>query len=176
MAVTREKKKEIVGQLKELFEASLAIVAADNQGLTVEEVTRLRSQAREAGCTVRVAKNRLIRLALAEVGCSGFDAHLLGPTILITHVDDPVAPAKIFVDFAHAHNRLQPKGGLLRQEVLDVTAIKRLARLPGRDHLRSEFAGIVNSVLGVIYFNAQNLLSEFGGLVDAQKEQLEKAA
>ena len=171
MAITRKKKEETVSQLKEMFESSLAVVAADNQGLTVEEATQLRAQAREAGCTVRVAKNRLIKLALQEVGRSGFDPYLLGPTILITHPEDPVTPAKIFVDFAKEHERLQLKGGLLRQDVLDPAALKRLAKLPGREQLRGEFAGIVNSVLGVVYFSAQNLLSEFTGLADAQREK-----
>ena len=176
MAITRQKKEETVSQLKVMFEDSLAIVAADNQGLTVEEVTQLRSQAREAGCTVRVAKNRLIRLALQEMGRQGFESHLVGPTVLITHPEDPVVPAKVFVDFAKDHERLQVKGGLLRQDVLDAGGVTRLAKLPGREQLRSEFAGLINNLVGVVYFNAQNLLSEFSGLVEAQKERLEQAA
>lgn len=176
MAITRKEKEGMVAQLKELFEGSLAVIAADNQGLTVEEATQLRERAREAGCIVRVAKNRLIKLALQEAGRGGFESYLSGPTILITHSEDPVVPAKIFMDFAKEHERLQLKGGLLRRDVLDAAGVIRLAKLPGREQLRSEFAGIVNSLLGVVYFNAQNLLGEFSGLLEAQKERMAKAA
>jgi len=144
--------------------------------MTVEQITRLRSQARQSGCAVKVAKNRLIRLALQESGRKGLESYLSGPTILITHSEDGVAPAKLAVDFAKDVEKLIVKGGLLRNDVLNQAGIQRLAKLPGREQLQSEFAGLINSLIGTVYFNAQNLLSEFTGLVDAQKANLEKAA
>lgn len=175
MAITRQKKEETVALLKQLLSNSIAVIAADNQGLTVEEVTQLRSQIREAGCTLKVAKNRLIKLALKELGQTGFDDYLVGPTMLMMHPEDPVTPAKVGSIFAKDHEKLQIKGALLRKEVLDATAVNRLAKLPGREQLQSEFVGLVNSLVGVVYFNAQNLLSEFTGLAAAQKEKLEAA-
>ena len=176
MAISRQKKEESVAELKGKFQVSAAIVAADNLGLTGEEATALRRQAREAGCAVKVAKNRLIKLALKEASRPALDDYLLGPTVLITHPDDPVTPAKIFADFAKKCERLKVKGGILREDVLDAAAVNHLAQLPGRDQLRSEFAGLINNLTGVVYFSAQNLLGEFTGLVDAQKEQAPQAA
>lgn len=159
-----------------MLQDAVAIVAGDNRGLKVEEVTKLRSKAREVGCTVKVAKNTLIGRVLESLGRPGFDSYLVGPTILISHPDDPVAAAKVLVDFAKDCDRLKVKAGILRSDVLDAQAVDRLAKLPGRDQLRSEFVGLVNNLVGVVYFNAQNMLSEFSGLVEAQKDKLEKAA
>jgi large subunit ribosomal protein L10 len=175
LAITRQKKEEILGELKELLTGSVAVVAADNKGLTVEEVTQLRSVAREKGCSVKVAKNRLIKLALKEVGKPNFDDYLSGPTMLVTHDEDPISPAKVFADFAKDHEKLVLKGCLLREEVMDAAGVQRLSKLPGREELQSEFAGLVNTLVGVVYHNANNLFGEFAGLVSAQKDKLEAA-
>jgi len=175
LAITRQKKEEIIAEVKQLVEVSPAILAADNEGLTVEQVTDLRNKARESGCSVKVAKNRLVRIVLQEAGRSGLEPYLTGPTMLITHPEDPVTPAKVLADFSKDCEKLVIKAGLLREDILDAEGVKRLAKLPGKPQLQSEFAGLINSLVGVVYFNAQNMMSEFSGLVDAQKEKLEAA-
>ena len=94
---------------------------------------------------------------------------------MITHSDDAAGAAKLAVDFAKDCDKLVVKGGILRQDVLDEAKVKYLAKLPGREQLQSEFVGLINSLVGTVYFNAQDLLSEFTGLCDAQKEKLEAA-
>lgn len=176
MAITRQKKEEVVAELKDMLQSATSIIAADNLGMSVEQVTKLRVKAREVGCGVKIAKNRLIRLALSELGRGGFESSLIGPTILVTHVEDAAGSAKLLVDFAKDCDKIKIKGAMLRGDVLNASSVERLAKLPGRDHLRSEFVGLVNNLVGTVYFNAQNLLSEFAGLVSAQKDKLEKAA
>lgn len=176
MAITRKKKEEILAELKEVFGSSAIIIAANNLGMSVEQVSQLRAKAREAGCQVKVAKNRLMKLALSELERPGLEPLLSGPTIVVTHEEDPVCAAKVFSDFAEDCEKLEIKGGMLREEALDLAGVTRLAKLPGREQLQSEFVGMINSLIGVVYFNSQNLMGGFTGLVEAQKNKLEEAA
>ena len=81
-----------------------------------------------------------------------------------------MTPAKTFVDFAKDCENLVIKAGLLNQECLDLAGVEHLSKLPGKQELRNQFAGLVNNLVGTVYFNANNLMQEFSGLVDAQQE------
>lgn len=177
MAISRQKKEQTVEKLKAALENSAGVMVADNNGLTVAEATELRNKAREAGCTVYIAKNTLIKRTFGELGRGeGLGSYLVGPTILIIHEEDPVSPAKVFFDFAKAHEKLVIKAGMLQQEILDVAGVNHLAKLPGKAEIRSQFCGLVNGMVGVAFFSAQNMLQQFTGLVDAQKDKIDKAA
>ena len=93
-------KSEVVSQLTESLKGSSGVYLANFTGLTVEKVTILRSDLRKKGVVMRVAKNTLIKRALANVGVEGLDKWLTGPTaIILADAEDPMAPAKLLVEF-----------------------------------------------------------------------------
>ena len=131
-----EEKSLIVSEIKEKFQQSSGVVLADYRGLTVAQVTQLRAQLRKAGVEYRVLKNTLVRRAADELGVEGLDSYLKGPTAL-AFSSDPVAPAKILIDFAKANKlkKFQIKAGVLEGKVIGAEGVKALADLPSREVL-----------------------------------------
>jgi large subunit ribosomal protein L10 len=124
----RTEKREFVSSLAEVFAATSMVVVTQNQGLTVAEVTKLRTQMRAAGATFRVAKNRLATLALDGTRFDGIKPMLKGPTALAwSH--DPVAVAKVAVEFARTNEKLVLIGGALGTQTLNADGIKALLGL-----------------------------------------------
>ena len=131
-----EEKGLVVSEIKEKFQQASGIVLADYRGLTVAQVTQLRTQLRQAGVEYRVMKNTLVRRAANEVGVEGLDEYLKGPTALAFSTD-PVAPAKVLMDFAKA-NKLKTfkiKAGVLEGKVIGAEGVRALAELPSREVL-----------------------------------------
>ena len=113
-------------------------------GLTVDEVTQLRRQMRNAGARYRVTKNRLVRRALEGTPFANLAPLFTGPTA-IAFSRDPVAAAKAAVEYANRNNKLTVIGGGLSGQALDAAAIKALASLPSLDELRSKLIGLLNA-------------------------------
>ena len=99
---------------------------------------------RDAGATYKVAKNRLAKLAIADTDYSGLGDMLTGPTALASSVD-PVAAAKVAVDFAKTTDKLEIVGGSMGTQVLDAAGIKALASMPSLDELRGKLVGLLNA-------------------------------
>ncbi|WP_142850856.1 50S ribosomal protein L10 [Telmatospirillum sp. J64-1] len=140
----RAQKKEWVGSLHQALEATSLVVVTHNQGLTVAEVTALRRKVRDAGASFKVTKNRLTRLALAGTNFEGIDDLFTGPTA-IAYSQDPVAAAKVVVDFAKGNEKLVILGGSLGTQRMDVEGIKALATLPSLDELRAKLVGMIQT-------------------------------
>lgn len=154
-----EEKSLVVSEIKEKFQQSSGVVLADYRGLTVAQVTQLRNQLRQAGVEYRVLKNTLVRRAAQEVGVEGLETYLEGPTAL-AFSKDPVAPAKILLDFARV-NKLKSfkiKAGVLEGKVIGPDGVKNLADLPSREVLlamvlrgmQAPLAGMANVLQGPI--------------------------
>jgi large subunit ribosomal protein L10 len=154
-----EEKSLVVSEIKEKFQQSSGVVLADYRGLTVAQVTQLRTQLRNAGVEYRVLKNTLVRRAAQEVGVEGLESYLEGPTAL-AFSKDPVAPAKILLDFAKANKlkNLTIKAGVLEGKVIGPEGVKNLADLPSREVLlamvlrgmQAPLAGMANVLQGPI--------------------------
>jgi large subunit ribosomal protein L10 len=131
-----EEKSLVVSEIKEKMQKSSGIVLADYRGLTVAEVTKLRTQLRQAGVEYRVMKNSLVQRAADEVGVEGLEPYLKGPTAFAFSTD-PVAPAKVIADFVKANKlkTLKIKAGVLEGKVIDPEGVKALADLPSREVL-----------------------------------------
>ena len=114
----RAEKKELVTSLHEVFSKTTVIVVAHNKGLTVNQVNDLRGKMAQAGATVKVAKNTLLRIAIEKSGVdvSKLTDLLTNETVLITG-KDPVLPAKLLMDFAKTNEKLQVKGGFFEGKV-----------------------------------------------------------
>ncbi len=171
-----ENKQKIVDEIGSKLQRATAAVLTDYRGLNVSEATRLRKELREAGVEYRVLKNTLTKLAAEKVGLGSLNPYLAGPTAIAFSYDDPVAPARILAKFSKDSKKLVLKSGLLEGVVIDGAAIAALAALPSREILLAQvLAGFQSPVVGFVNVMQGNL-SNFARVVNAIKEQKEKAA
>ncbi|WP_274427415.1 50S ribosomal protein L10 [Chelativorans sp. YIM 93263] len=140
----RAEKREFVANLNQVFDNTGCVVVAHYSGLTVAQINDFRSKMREAGGTVKVAKNRLAKLALQGTKSEGILALFEGQT-LIAYSDDPVAAPKVANDFAKTNDKLIILGGAMDTTVLDADGVKALASLPSLDELRAKIVGMVST-------------------------------
>jgi large subunit ribosomal protein L10 len=140
----RATKKEFVGSLAEVFKATKVVVVAHYSGLSVPQMQTLRRQMRQAGASVKVAKNRLAKIALEGSEVASIAPLLKGPT-LIAFSGDPVAAPKVAVEFARNNERFIILGGAMGKTALDPNGIKALATLPSLDELRAKIVGLIQA-------------------------------
>lgn len=160
----RAQKAELVSELKGVFDKTGLVVVTHYTGLSVAELTDLRTQMRGVGAQFRVTKNRLTKLALEGTKCESI-AHLFtGPTA-IAYSDDPVAAAKVSIDYAKKNEKLIVLGGVMGNTELDANGVKALATLPSLDELRAKLLGLINApatkVAGVLQAPAGQLARVF---------------
>src|SRR5438270_4318623 len=140
----RSQKADLVDELKRVFTDTSVVVVTRNHGLTVAQSTDLRLKMRDAGAQYKVAKNSLALIALEDTRYKPIGDLLKGPIGLATS-PDPVAAAKVAVDFAKTNDRLEIVGGAMGTTALDVAGVKALAALPSLDELRARIVGLVNA-------------------------------
>jgi len=140
----RAQKRDVVTALHDVLANTGVIVVAHYAGLTVGAMTKLRSEMRGAGGQVKVAKNRLVKLALEGTDAKGIADLLKGPTCLAFSAD-PVAAPKIAVKFAKANEKFIILGGAMGQTVLDSEGVSSLANLPSLDELRGKLIGLLQA-------------------------------
>jgi large subunit ribosomal protein L10 len=140
----RSQKTDLVDELKQVFTETSVVVVTRNLGLTVAQSTDLRLKMRDAGAQFKVAKNRLALIALDGSRYQPIGDLLKGPTAIATSTD-PVAAAKVAVDFAKTNDKFEILGGAMGDTVLDVDGIKALAALPSLDELRAKIVGLVQA-------------------------------
>ena len=132
----------MVNDLGSVFKAAKVVVVAHYSGLTVAQMQMLRRQMKQAGASVKVAKNRLARIALEGSDVASIAPLLKGPT-LMAFSGDPIAAPKAAVDFAKAHEQFVILGGAMGATALDSNAVKALAALPSLDELRGRIVGLL---------------------------------
>ena len=140
----RAAKKEQVTALNGVFKDANVVVVAHYSGLTVAQMQNLRKQMRQAGAAVKVAKNRLAKIALEGTDVASIAPLLKGPT-LIAFSNDPVAAPKVASDFAKAHEKFVILGGAMGKTTLDLNGVKQLASLPSLDELRAKIVGLIQA-------------------------------
>jgi len=140
----RAEKREVVTALHDVFANTGVVVVAHYAGLSVAQMTKLRSEMRSAGGKVKVAKNRLAKLALEGTDAKGIADLLKGPTCL-AFSDDPITAPKIAVKFAKANEKFVILGGTMGAEVLDAKGVSSLADLPSLDELRGKLIGLLEA-------------------------------
>lgn len=142
----REQKEAIVAETAEMLGRSKSMLLADFSGLNVADMTDLRSRCRGEGVVFRVIKNTLIRLASKGTEAERFDEMLVGPNALVLGFDEETASARVLVDFAKDHPKLEVKAGVVGDRLMMADDIKALAKLPGRDVLLAQLLGAFNGV------------------------------
>ena len=163
--MNRSEKTDTVAALNATFNEAAVVVVTRNLGLTVAQSTDLRLKMRDAGAGYKVAKNRLAKIALNNTQYESLSDLLTGPTALATS-GDPVAAAKVAVEFAKTNDKLEIVGGAMGSTVLDVEGVMALASLPSLDELRAKLIGLVQApatkVVQVISAPAGQLARVFG--------------
>jgi large subunit ribosomal protein L10 len=142
--VDRSQKEKLVASLHDALSDTVSVVVTHQSGLTVAEVTGLRRRMRDAGAGFKVTKNRLARLALKGTQFEGLSPLFTGPTA-IAFSRDPVAAAKVAVEFANSNEKLVIVGGSLAGQPLNADGVKALATLPSLDELRARLIGMVQT-------------------------------
>jgi large subunit ribosomal protein L10 len=142
--VDRAEKRNLVSTLNEAWKNTGVIVVAHYKGMTVAQMTDYRKRVKEAGGQVKVAKNRLAKLALKETIAEGISGLLKGQTCL-AYSEDPVAAARISVRYAKENDRLVILGGSMGKTLLDLNGVRALAELPTLDELRASLISLLNA-------------------------------
>lgn len=140
----RSQKADSVAQLNAVFNEAGVVVVTRNLGLTVAQSTQLRTKMREAGASYKVSKNKLAKIALDGTDYLSLGDMLTGPVGLATSID-PVAAAKVVVDFAKTTDKIEIVGGAMGATALNVEGVKALATLPSLDELRAKIVGLVQA-------------------------------
>jgi len=179
-------KIEAVTELEKLFKQGDGIVFMNNKGLSVEQSQALRRSLRERKVAVKIAKNTLLRVALAN---SGYDidavhdekigsirSQLVGPTMVAVGLEDPVSPAKGIMEFLKDHEeKLEVKGGILEKKALDTNGVVALSKLPGREELIAKLLGSLNAPAQNFAYALNAGLSQFAWALSAYQRKLEES-
>jgi large subunit ribosomal protein L10 len=162
-----EDKKEIVAAVNKAASGAFSAVVADYRGLTVGQLTKLRSKARENNVYLRVVRNTLARRAFEGTGFAILSDSLVGPTIigLSMSENDMGAAARLFKDFAKENQQFELKTAAYEGKLFIASEIDVLAKLPNREQALSMLASVL-----------QAPVSKFGRLLTALKEQREALA
>ncbi|GGH25519.1 50S ribosomal protein L10 [Alsobacter metallidurans] len=137
-------KRELVGTLNTVFNETSVVVVAHYAGLTVADMQKLRAQMKQAGASVKVAKNRLAKIALEGTDVASIGNLLKGPTLL-AYSSNPVAAAKVAVDFSKTNDKLVILGGAMGKTALNTDGVKALATMPSLDELRAKLVGLIQA-------------------------------
>jgi large subunit ribosomal protein L10 len=158
--MNKEQKAEVVEQIAAQIEGAEAVYAVDYRGLTVTQAAELRARLREAGTSFRIVKNTLTLRAADKAGAESLKPLVEdGPTALAFVTGDAALAAKALDTFARQSQVLAMKGGLLEGRGLTVEELGQLARLPGRDQLNAQLAGVVASPITGLVRGLGSLLS-----------------
>lgn len=176
MAITRQVKETQVAELAALLGSAKLTAFAQYQGLSVKDLQSLRREAREAGVTIKVVKNRLVRVALGQnEQLKNVDTSLLqGQLLYAVSADDEVAPAQVLAKFAKTHDALQLIGAIdAAGTLMEQADVKALAALPTKDQLRGMLVGTIAAPLSgfvnVLAGNVRGVLN----VLNARAEALE---
>jgi large subunit ribosomal protein L10 len=171
----RAAKSELVATLGEVFKTTKVVVVAHYSGLTVAQMQTLRRQMKQAGANVKVAKNRLAKIALEGSDVASIAPLLKGPA-LIAFSGDPVAAPKVAVEFAKTNERFVILGGAMGTTTLDPNGVKALAALPSLDELRAKIVGLIQAPATKIAQVVNAPAAQLARVVQAYASKTENAA
>ena len=170
--MNRNEKAELIETLQSTLSEAAAVVVTHQTGLTVAESSDLRGRMREAGAGFKVTKNRLTKIALQGTKYEDISDLFTGPTAMGTSAD-PVAAAKVLVNFAKENDKLTVIGGSLDGKVLDKAGVEALAKLPSLDELRAKLVGLLNAPATQVARVAQAPAAKLARVIQARADQLQ---
>lgn len=168
-------KKELVERLaKEVSESEISILI-DYKGLDVLKMTDLRSQLRNEGVRIEVVKNSLMKRAAEGTDAALMEDFYKGPNAIVLSKDDPVAPARILVDFSKSNEKLEIKAGTFSGKLLNLEEIKQLATMPSKQELLGKLVYTLNAVPTSFVNVLSGVPRSFVNVLNAIKDQKEAA-
>lgn len=174
LAISREKKEELIGGYLDQLNVSEAVIITGYRGLKVSQVEQLRKKVREADGSFTIVKNTLAERALKEAGLPVVEEMLTGPVGIGFCRNNVSGVAKAITDFAKQNELLTIKGGLLGNRVIDEVGVKNLANLPSLDVLRAQLLGLINApasqLVGVVAGGVRQLVNVFNAYAEKDAE------
>ena len=171
--MNRQEKAELIETLQTTLTGSTTVVVAHQVGMTVAESSDLRAKMREAGAGFKVTKNRIAKLALNDTPHTALESLFTGPTAIGTSAD-PVAAAKVLVEYAKGNDKLTIVGGSMDGKSLDKAGVEALAKLPSLDELRGKLVGILQAPAAKIARVAQAPAGKVARVIKARSDQLQQ--
>ena len=172
--MNRAEKQTFVDDFREKVRAAPVLYLTDFSGLDVKSMTLLRQRLRDSGAEYLVVKNRLVKLAVADLDLPDISEALLGPTGVVLGYEGIVEPAKAVSDFAKGHDDKPVfKLGILDNQIVAAVEIQRLAKLPPREQLLAELAGALEAPMAALVSALEGKVQEMSGLLEALREQKE---
>jgi large subunit ribosomal protein L10 len=168
-------KKELVERLSKQLEGAEISLLVDYKGLTVLQVTELRAKLRDAGVQMEVVKNTLLRRASEGTDTALMGDLFQGPNAIVVSQDDPVAPAKVLVDFSKNNEKLEIKGAALAGKLLGEDEIKELAKMPSKEELLAKLVCTLNAVPTNLVNVLAGVPRSFVNVLNAVKDQKDAA-
>ncbi len=175
MALRLEDKQAIVADVAEVASSALSAVVADYHGLTVDEMTELRNQARAQGVYLRVVRNTLLKRAIEGSEYECLNEALVGPTILAFSQEDPGSAARVVKDFAKDHEQLEVKALAVGGKLLAASDIDALAKLPTRDEALAQLMSVMQAPIAKLATTLNEVPSKAVRVIAAVKDQKEAA-
>ncbi len=172
--MNRTEKQTFVDDFREKVRAAPVLYLTDFSGLDVKSMTLLRQRLKDAGAEYLVVKNRLVKLAVADLDLPDISEALIGPTGVVLGYEGIVEPAKAVSDFAKEHDDKPVfKLGILDNQLLSAVEIQRLAKIPPREQLLAELAGALEAPMAAFVSALEGKVQEMSGLLEALRVQKE---
>lgn len=175
MSLNRSEKEAVISEVTSLAAKAQTLVIAEYRGITVADMTKLRTTARDSGVTLSVLKNTLARRAVAGSGFEVVSDQMTGPLIYSFSVD-AVAAAKVVSEFAKTNDKLVIRGGAYGGKALDVNGVKQLASIPSKEVLLAQLLGLMQSPISRTARVLAALAEQRGGGASAPAEAEAAAA
>jgi len=169
LSLNRSEKEAVISEVTSLAAKAQTLVIAEYRGITVADMTKLRTTARDSGVTLSVLKNTLARRAVAGSGFEVVSDQMTGPLIYSFSVD-AVAAAKVVSDFAKTNDKLVIRGGAFAGKALDVNGVKQLASIPSKEVLLAQLLGLMQSPISRTARVLAALAEQRGGVATAPAE------
>ena len=168
--MNRTEKAELIDTLHATFNEAATVVITHQVGLTVVESSDLRGKMRANGASFKVTKNRIAKLALKDTAYENLTDAFTGPTAIGTS-SDPVAAAKVLVEFAKENDKLTIVAGAIGEQMLDKAGVEALAKLPSLDELRAKMVGLLQAPASKLARVTQAPASQLARVIQAKSEQ-----
>ena len=173
--MNRDEKSAIVAELNDMFNRAKFSVVADYCGLTVSDLEKVRKELRDCDTEIRIAKNTLLKRAVADTACESLTEDFSGTTAIVTAYDDPVSPAKVLAKFAEDHEKFELRSAVLDGEKITVDNIVALSKLPTKEVLLGQLLSVMNGVPTALVRVLSGVPRTFLYGLQAVKDQKEQA-
>ena len=175
MSLNLDQKKAVVAEVAEVAAKAHSVVGADYRGLTVAQMSQLRSKAREDGVYLRVVKNTLARRAVEGTDFECLREGLTGPLMLAFSLEEPGAAARVIKDYAKANDKLEPRFVSFAGQLLPASDLERLARMPTREQAISLLMATMQAPVTKLAMTLKEVPGKLVRTIEAVRQQKEAA-